>query len=298
MKNMKNLKVVLIASVLLILIGIGAVLSLKKITSKPKKDVVNLFEEDNTNETIELLDNTNSALDDIFGNSLSNEDKALLALTNSSEEKFKKTESTATPTLNNTNKLEGTSPLNDNRYALMDNTSPNSMKSEKDLSSSTSKVSSPTTKSSEYYSDEGDSDFPPFANNASFDPKKVYIKSFIIDYNKTLTVSKTKPVFITLAIKTPEDGRYAKVRVYARRLSAKNEILSRDLIFSLPRIRVIDSQAQTQFYFVGRSAGRKQLMKGRYILYAEAEITDRNGKSVGKTGRYPLPKWDYIITLK
>ena len=127
----------------------------------------------------------------------------------------------------------------------------------------------------------------------------VRISSFIINYNDRFVATRTNPVLITLAVKSPAEGKYAKIRVYARRVDNNYNILSRDLVFYLPKIYVLDGQAQTQFYFAGRtSAGGKYLPKGRYLLYAEAEITDANGRSVGKTGRYPVPQWNYVVTLQ
>lgn len=137
--------------------------------------------------------------------------------------------------------------------------------------------------------------------SSTVDNQNVRISSFIINYNDRFIASRSNPLLITLAVKTPPQGKFARIRVYARRIDDNYNILSRNLIFYLPKIYVIDGQAQTQFYFAGRSssiAGASYLPKGRYILYAEAEITDINGRSVGKTGRYPLPKWNYIITLR
>ncbi|WP_300371008.1 hypothetical protein [Brachyspira sp.] len=127
----------------------------------------------------------------------------------------------------------------------------------------------------------------------------VRISSFIINYNDRFIATRNNPVLITLAVKSPAEGRYAKIRVYARRVNNNYHILSKDLVFYLPKIYVLDGQAQTQFYFAGRtSASGKYLPRGRYLLYAEAEITDANGKSVGKTGRYPVPQWNYVVTLQ
>ncbi|KLI44400.1 hypothetical protein SZ40_07705 [Brachyspira hyodysenteriae] len=127
----------------------------------------------------------------------------------------------------------------------------------------------------------------------------VRISSFIINYNDRFVATRTNPVLITLAVKSPAEGKYAKIRVYARRVDNNYNILSRDLVFYLPKIYVLDGQAQTQFYFAGRtSASGKYLPKGRYLLYAEAEITDANGRSIGKTGRYPVPQWNYVVTLQ
>ena len=136
-------------------------------------------------------------------------------------------------------------------------------------------------------------------NTMSSTETNVRISSFIINYNDRFVATRTNPVLITLAVKSPAEGKYAKIRVYARRVDNNYNILSRDLVFYLPKIYVLDGQAQTQFYFAGRtSAGGKYLPKGRYLLYAEAEITDANGRSVGKTGRYPVPQWNYVVTLQ
>ena len=135
--------------------------------------------------------------------------------------------------------------------------------------------------------------------NTSSTDTNVRISSFIINYNDRFVATRNNPVLITLAVKSPAEGKYAKIRVYARRVDNNYNILSRDLVFYLPKIYVLDGQAQTQFYFAGRtSAGGKYLPKGRYLLYAEAEITDANGRSVGKTGRYPVPQWNYVVTLQ
>lgn len=142
---------------------------------------------------------------------------------------------------------------------------------------------------------------PTSTETANIQTQNVRISSFIINYNDRFVASRNNPLLITLAIKTPPQGRFARIRVYARRIDDNYNILSRDLIFSLPKIYVIDGQAQTQFYFAGRTSstsGANYLPRGRYILYAEAEITDANGGNVGKTGRYPLPRWNYIITLR
>ena len=146
-----------------------------------------------------------------------------------------------------------------------------------------------------------DSPYVYYNTSSTVDNQNVRISSFIINYNDRFIASRSNPLLITLAVKTPPQGKFARIRVYARRIDDNYNILSRNLIFYLPKIYVIDGQAQTQFYFAGRSssiAGASYLPKGRYILYAEAEITDINGRSVGKTGRYPLPKWNYIITLR
>ncbi|WP_297207025.1 hypothetical protein [uncultured Brachyspira sp.] len=138
-----------------------------------------------------------------------------------------------------------------------------------------------------------------YMTNAADTNQSVRISSFIINYNDRFVATRNNPLLVTLAVKSPAEGRYAKIRVYARRVDSNYNILSRDLVFYLPKIYVLDGQAQTQFYFAGRTSARgTYLPRGRYLLYAEAEITDANGMSVGKTGRYPLPQWNYVITLQ
>ena len=127
---------------------------------------------------------------------------------------------------------------------------------------------------------------------------KTKIASFILNYNGNLTATRRNPMFITLVVKAPEEALFTSIRVYARRLSSNNKILSRTLIFSLPKIYVVNGQSQTQFYFNGRTSANKFLPKGRYLLYAEAQVVDAKGNSVGNTGRYALPKWQQVINIR
>lgn len=133
---------------------------------------------------------------------------------------------------------------------------------------------------------------------SSISTDKPKIASFILNYNRSLTATKRNPMFITLVVKAPEEALFTSIRVYARRLSNNNKILSRTLVFSLPKIYVVNGQAQTQFYFNGRTSANKFLPKGRYLLYAEAQVVDAKGNSVGNTGRYALPKWQQVITIR
>ncbi|WP_295157086.1 hypothetical protein [uncultured Brachyspira sp.] len=127
----------------------------------------------------------------------------------------------------------------------------------------------------------------------------VRISQFIINYNDRFVATRNNPLLVTLAAKSPAEGKYAKIRVYARRVDNNYNILSRDLVFYLPKIYVLDGQAQTQFYFAGRTSARgNYLPRGRYLLYAEVEITDANGRVVGKASRYPVPQWNYVVTLQ
>lgn len=225
-------------------------------------------------------------LDDIFGENLTKEEKDFLSTNNTI---------TLADTNEITNIIDTNSfiPLDDNGiYEVNTNNIP-------DIRPAKPKVNTfPKTDSPYVYDNTSIATATETANPQN---QNVRISSFIINYNDRFTASRSNPLLITLAIKTPPQGRFARIRVYARRIDDNYNILSRDLIFSLPKIYVIDGQTQTQFYFAGRTSstsGANYLPRGRYILYAEAEITDANGVSVGRTGRYPLPRWNYIITLR
>ena len=224
-----------------------------------------------------LEDNTN--LDDIFGDNLTKEERDFLSTNNNIAP-------IDTNAAIDTNSLPYPIQLDNNGlYEVNTNNIP-------DIAPTKPKVNTFPKKDSPYVYDN---------TSSTVDNQNVRISSFIINYNDRFIASRSNPLLITLAVKTPPQGKFARIRVYARRIDDNYNILSRNLIFYLPKIYVIDGQAQTQFYFAGRSsyiAGASYLPKGRYILYAEAEITDINGRSVGKTGRYPLPKWNYIITLR
>lgn len=227
-------------------------------------------------------DNTN--LDDIFGDNLTKEERDFLSTNNTI---------TLIDTNDITNIINTNSfiPLDDNGiYEINTNNIP-------DIRPAKPNVNTFPKTDSPYVYDNSST----VSSTATVNTQNVRISSFIINYNDRFTASRSNPLLITLAIKTPPQGRFARIRVYARRIDDNYNILSRDLIFSLPKIYVIDGQTQTQFYFAGRTSstsGANYLPRGRYILYAEAEITDANGRSVGKTGRYPLPRWNYIITLR
>ena len=230
-------------------------------------------------------DNTN--LDDIFGENLTKEERDFLSTNNTI---------TLVDTNDITNIINTNSfiPLDDNGiYEVNTNNIP-------DIRPAKPNVNTFPKTDSPYVYDNASTVSSTETVNAQ-NNQNVRISSFIINYNDRFTASRSNPLLITLAIKTPPQGRFARIRVYARRIDDNYNILSRDLIFSLPKIYVIDGQTQTQFYFAGRTSstsGANYLPRGRYILYAEAEITDANGRSVGKTGRYPLPRWNYIITLR
>ena len=222
---------------------------------------------------------SDTTIDDIFGDNITKEEKDFLSTNNNIAP-------IDTNAAIDTNSLPYPIQLDNNGlYEVNTNNIP-------DIAPTKPKVNTFPKKDSPYVYD----------NTSSIvDNQNVRISSFIINYNDRFIASRNNPLLITLAVKTPPQGKFARIRVYARRIDDNYNILSRNLIFYLPKIYVIDGQAQTQFYFAGRSssiAGANYLPKGRYILYAEAEITDINGRSVGKTGRYPLPKWNYIITLR
>lgn len=222
---------------------------------------------------------SDTTIDDIFGDNITKEEKDFLSTNNNIAP-------IDTNAAIDTNSLPYPIQLDDNGlYEVNTNNIP-------DIAPTKPKVNTFPKKDSPYVYDN---------TSSTVDNQNVRISSFIINYNDRFIASRNNPLLITLAVKTPPQGKFARIRVYARRIDDNYNILSRNLIFYLPKIYVIDGQAQTQFYFAGRSsyiAGASYLPKGRYILYAEAEITDINGRSVGKTGRYPLPKWNYIITLR
>lgn len=222
---------------------------------------------------------SDTTIDDIFGDNITKEEKDFLSTNNNIAP-------IDTNAAIDTNSLPYPIQLDNNGlYEVNTNNIP-------DIAPTKPKVNTFPKKDSPYVYDN---------TSSTVDNQNVRISSFIINYNDRFIASRSNPLLITLAVKTPPQGKFARIRVYARRIDDNYNILSRNLIFYLPKIYVIDGQAQTQFYFAGRSsyiAGASYLPKGRYILYAEAEITDINGRSVGKTGRYPLPKWNYIITLR
>lgn len=224
---------------------------------------------------------SDTTIDDIFGDNITKEEKDFLSTNNNIAP-------IDTNAAIDTNSLPYPNPIqldNNGLYEVNTNNIP-------DIVPTKPKVNTFPKKDSPYVYDN---------TSSTVDNQNVRISSFIINYNDRFIASRSNPLLITLAVKTPPQGKFARIRVYARRIDDNYNILSRNLIFYLPKIYVIDGQAQTQFYFAGRSssiAGASYLPKGRYILYAEAEITDINGRSVGKTGRYPLPKWNYIITLR
>ncbi|WP_288299453.1 hypothetical protein [uncultured Brachyspira sp.] len=222
---------------------------------------------------------SDTTIDDIFGDNITKEEKDFLSTNNNIAP-------IDTNAAIDTNSLPYPIQLDNNGlYEVNTNNIP-------DIAPTKPKVNTFPKKDSPYVYDN---------TSSTVDNQNVRISSFIINYNDRFIASRSNPLLITLAVKTPPQGKFARIRVYARRIDDNYNILSRNLIFYLPKIYVIDGQAQTQFYFAGRSssiAGDSYLPKGKYILYAEAEITDINGRSVGKTGRYPLPKWNYIITLR
>lgn len=222
---------------------------------------------------------SDTTIDDIFGDNITKEEKDFLSTNNNIAP-------IDTNAAIDTNSLPYPIQLDNNGlYEVNTNNIP-------DIAPTKPKVNTFPKKDSPYVYDN---------TSSTVDNQNVRISSFIINYNDRFIASRSNPLLITLAVKTPPQGKFARIRVYARRIDDNYNILSRNLIFYLPKIYVIDGQAQTQFYFAGRSSSiavASYLPKGRYILYAEAEITDINGRSVGKTGRYPLPKWNYIITLR
>lgn len=273
---MKNKKKIIIIAIFIVAAIATTVFFITKNLNKEKVNNDVVF--DYTEDDYSGLENSSNALNNIFGDNLSEEDKMFLSTTNvgqTNELNFviKETD-TSTVITSDTKTTSDRQVVNGN--GQFEEPSP-IVATKKTLPAKP--MTSYKMPSSSY-------------------TQPVRISSFILDYNKTKTASRENPLLVTIVTKAPENARFLKIRVFARRLSKNNEILTRDLVFSLPKIYVVDGQSQTQFYFAGRTSGGKYLQKGRYLLYAEVEVVDSNGKSVGKTGRYPIPKWDYVVTLK
>ena len=125
---------------------------------------------------------------------------------------------------------------------------------------------------------------------------KVNIDAFLIE---KYTASRRSPTYITLVVKAPLETSYLNIKVFARKLSKNNEIISRELVFTLPKVYTVNGQGQTQFYFSGRYAGSsKYVSKGRYIMYSEIVGYDKNGNKTSSTGEYAMPKFDNVITIQ
>ncbi len=276
-------KPIIITLLVLVLLVAGAFITNSILSSRN----ISLFKFTNNNVNDNYSDEfqndsipDSTALDDIFGDTLTNEEKDFLTTNNN---------------------IESTIPSNDNNNSIDNNDSivlDNSGLYEADNNLIT-KANPPKVSTFE----------KPIPNNTYVENvskvknnnKKTEITSFIINYNDRFVASRKNPLLITLAVKAHNNAKFAKVRVYARRVDANYKILSKDLIFYLPKIYVIDGQLQTQFYFAGRISplkNSKYLPSGRYLLYAEVETVDANGKRVGTAARYPLPKWNYVVTLK
>ncbi len=113
------------------------------------------------------------------------------------------------------------------------------------------------------------------------------------------TASKKEPAFITIVVNADSNVEYASIKVFARRLANNNVILSRELVFGLPKVYIVNGQGQTQFYFGGRYASSNKYIKdGRYIMYVEVIGYDKDGNRVSGMGEYPMPQFDNVITLK
>lgn len=283
-----KLKPIIIIVIVLVVVVAGFFIAKSLLGSKN----IPLLLDFGANETNDMPEDTITT-DDIFGDNISPEDKDFLATNNTIT--VDKTTNTQTNKDSSINLSEnGLYEVNDSNIPdVKPSTKPDGTGSSSAYTYNTNNTVLVTTSNT----------LRPNTNIADAtenDPNQpVRISSFIINYNDRFVATRGNPLLITLAVKAPQEARYAKIRVYARKIDNNYNILSRDLVFYLPKIYVLDGQAQTQFYFAGRmSSGNRYLPKGRYLLYAEAEITDANGKSVGKAGRYPLPKWNYVITLQ
>ena len=282
---MKSKKPIIIILLVLVFVVAGIFIA-NSILSSRNISIFNFGTANNTDNFSEEFQNDSivdsSALDDIFGDTITNEEKEFLSTNNNIEPDF--------PTTNDDEIVNNNSIVLDNsglyeadkanppKVSTFEKPIPNNTTVEKTKKDNTTKKSA-------------------INNNRT----KTEITSFIINYNDRFVASRKNPLLITLAVKAPNEAKFAKVRVYARRVDANYNILSKDLIFSLPKIYVIEGQLQTQFYFAGRTSPLKKsqyLPSGRYLLYAEVETMDANGKRVGTAARYPLPKWNYVVTLR
>ena len=192
---------------------------------------------------------SDTTIDDIFGDNITKEEKDFLSTNNNIAP-------IDTNAAIDTNSLPYPIQLDNNGlYEVNTNNIP-------DIAPTKPKVNTFPKKDSPYVYDNTSST----VDNQTAYNQNVRISSFIINYNDRFIASRSNPLLITLAVKTPPQGKFARIRVYARRIDDNYNILSRNLIFYLPKIYVIDGQAQTQFYFAGRSssiAGASYLPKGR-----------------------------------
>ena len=293
-------KYIKIALVTIILLGLsaGGYFAIKFFTTN--NVVINdMFVDEFSKDTNAL--NEDTTLDDILGDDVTSEDMAFL---NSDPEMFKDSTMESDALAMKSNELA----MQTNVLALETNTL--TMKSnEMVVASNKVNMESNTITTSQKTMTE----IPRVKNNTAGQFEKedmtpyvpaipikdpVRLSAIILNYNDKLVTSRSNPILVTVVLKAPEEALFTSIRVYARRLSRNNEILSRTPVFRLPKIYVVDGQAQTQFYFSGRTTQNTFLPSGRYLLYVEAQVTDKLGNHIGNTGRYPLPQWKQVITIK
>ena len=164
------------------------------------------FPETNTTET------TDTTIDDIFGEDITQEEKDFLS-----------TNQTIDPTTTETN-----INTNNNGIALTDDGlyEANNNNNIPDIVPEPTKK--PSSGSSAYIYDTTGTVVvePNIGNNQTFNNNQsVNISSFIINYNDRFVASRSEPLLITLAVKTPPQGKFARIRFYARRIDDNYNIL-------------------------------------------------------------------------
>ena len=227
----KKLKPVIII-LLILIVAVAGFFIVRSILNS--KGIPNLdFPETNT------TDITDTTIDDIFGDDITQEEKDFLSTNQTIEPN---TTETNINTNNNSIALTEDGLYEANNNINIPDIAPSQTPNKPSSGSSATVVVEPNTGNTQTL------------NNAVNNNQAVNISSFIINYNDRFVASKSDPLLITLAVKTPPEGKFAKIRFYARRIDDNYNILSRDLIFYLPKIYVIEGQAQTQFYFAGRKS--------------------------------------------
>ena len=287
-------KYIKIAVVTIILLGlsVGGYFAIKSFTTN--NVIINdMFVDEFDKDTNSLSEDT--TLDDILGDDVTSEDMAFLK---SDPEMFKDStmESDALAMKSNDLVMQTNTQSIDSNNLVMQTNALNTVESNTSTTKQKTMTEAPVAKNNTAGQFEK-VDMTPYIPAVPIqDP--VRLSAIILNYNDKLVTSRSNPILVTIVLKAPEQALFTSVRVYARRLSRNNEILSRTPVFRLPKIYVVDGQAQTQFYFSGRTTQNTFLPSGRYLLYVEAQVTDKLGNHIANTGRYPLPQWKQIITIK
>ncbi len=139
---------------------------------------------------------SDTTIDDIFGDNITKEEKDFLSTNNNIAP-------IDTNAAIDTNSLPYPIQLDNNGlYEVNTNNIP-------DISPTKPKVNTFPKKDSPYVYDN---------TSSTVDNQNVRISSFIINYNDRFIASRSNPLLITLAVKTPPQGKFARIRVYARRI--------------------------------------------------------------------------------